>query len=284
MTETAKLHANTTPPLPAGPGHAWVIGGGSGIGLAVAGQLAQAGWRLSLSGRRAQPLSQACEALSAGWGVAALAWPVDAADAQALQHTAAQVAQAQGGVDLLVYAAGDAVSGRFDRQAPLQWRETLDTHVLGAMAAAQAVWPGMRDRGQGAVVLVGSTASEQGFAYVAPYVAAKHAQLGLVRAWQEEWRGSGVRALCLCPSFTDTPLLARAVDRLARQAGIPHEHARERLWAQMPGGRPLQPREVAQALMGWLAQPPAEPAPPMLAVWPGDDPLSGGLEAAAQSA
>lgn len=247
------------------PGHAWVIGGSSGIGAAVAHALALAGWRLSLSARGEQGLRQACQRLGGLAGARVSAWPVDAMDAQGLSQTAARLAQAHGPVDLLVYAAGDAVSGRFDAMPLAVLSETLQAHVIGAMVAVQAVWPSMKARAHGQVVLVGSTASLQGFAYVAPYVAAKHAQLGLVKAWQQEWAGTGVRAVCVCPSYTDTPLLDRAVRRLAQQSGVSEDVARQKLWAQMPGGRPLDPSEVAEAVMAWSQSGGDEPA---LTLWP----------------
>jgi NAD(P)-dependent dehydrogenase (short-subunit alcohol dehydrogenase family) len=90
-----------------------------------------------------------------------------------------------------------------------------------------------------------------GYAYVAPYVAAKHGVVGLSRALAAETAKAGITVNAVCPGFTETPLLDRAIDRIAATAKLGEMDARKALEANNPQGRFIQPQEVADVVL-WL--------------------------------
>jgi NAD(P)-dependent dehydrogenase (short-subunit alcohol dehydrogenase family) len=106
-------------------------------------------------------------------------------------------------------------------------------------------------RKSGRIVFIASTAGLKGYAYVAPYVAAKHGVVGLMRALAVETAKTGVTVNAVCPGFTETELLADSVERIVRKTGRSAEEARASLVAGNPQGRFIQPDEIAAAVM-WL--------------------------------
>jgi NAD(P)-dependent dehydrogenase (short-subunit alcohol dehydrogenase family) len=103
----------------------------------------------------------------------------------------------------------------------------------------------------GRVVFVASTAGLKGYAYVAPYVAAKHGVVGLMRALATELARTGVTVNAVCPGFVETDMLEESVRRIVDKTGRTVEQARASLAATNPQGRFIQPQEVAAAVL-WL--------------------------------
>jgi 3-hydroxybutyrate dehydrogenase len=223
--------------------HALVSGAGSGIGAAIALALAQAGARVTLLGRRAQPL-EATRATLAGSGhrcvVADVTEPA----------TLAQL----GTVDLLINNAGQAASVPFARADAQHWRHLLDVNLMGTVHLTHACLPGMRERRFGRIVNIASTAALAGYAYVTAYCAAKHAVLGFTRALALEVAREGITVNAVCPGYTDTPLLDDAVANIVGKTGASADDARARLAAGNPQRRLVRPDEVAQAVR-WLCDP-----------------------------
>jgi NAD(P)-dependent dehydrogenase (short-subunit alcohol dehydrogenase family) len=98
-------------------------------------------------------------------------------------------------------------------------------------------------------VFIASTAGLRGYAYVAPYVAAKHGVVGLMRALAAETAKSGVTVNAVCPGFAETEMLARSLDEITAKTGRSEEEARAAL--ANPQGRFVTPEEVAGAVL-WL--------------------------------
>ena len=110
---------------------------------------------------------------------------------------------------------------------------------------------GMAKRKAGRIVFVASTAGLKGYAYVAPYVAAKHGVVGLMRALATETVKSGVTVNAVCPGFIETDMLEASVQRIVEKTGRSTGEARASLAAINPQGRFIQPKEVAAAVL-WL--------------------------------
>jgi NAD(P)-dependent dehydrogenase (short-subunit alcohol dehydrogenase family) len=109
----------------------------------------------------------------------------------------------------------------------------------------------MRETGWGRIVFIASTAGLRGYAYVAPYVAAKHGVVGLSRALALETAKAGITVNAVCPGFTETPLLEHAVERITATTKRSIADARSMLAANNPQGRFIKPQEVADVVL-WL--------------------------------
>lgn len=210
-----------------------VSGGGSGIGLACARALAQAGCHVVVLGRRAAPLEAAVAS-----GAARQALIGDATRPPPLPAAT-----------ILVNAAGAASSAPFLRTTDEEFRQAFDVNVVSAVAMTRALLPGMIGQGRGRVVNIASTAALKGYAYVAPYVAAKHALLGFTRALALEVASKGVTVNAVCPGFTETPLLAESLAATAARSGRDLAVLRDEVAAMNPQKRLLTPEEVAATVL-----------------------------------
>lgn len=190
---------------------AWVTGGGSGIGLAGAIELARAGCRVVISGRDAAKL-QAAVASAAEQGVPAgriTTAALDVSDRDAVAATARAIAADVGPVDILVNSAGVNYPKRY-------WKETdaatfdrvVGINLNGAAACTLAVVGGMRSRGRGTVINVASFAGWHLSYLTGPaYTASKAGMIALTHSFNIEEGPSGLRATALCPGEAATPIL-----------------------------------------------------------------------------
>jgi len=112
----------------------------------------------------------------------------------------------------------------------------------------------MLDAGYGRIINMASTAGLKGYAYVSSYCAAKHGVIGLTRATALETARKGVTVNAVCPGYTDTPMVADAVNKIMKKSGRSREETIAELAASNPQRRLLDPPEVAAAVL-WLALP-----------------------------
>lgn len=227
--------------------HAFVTGGGSGIGLAVAAALTGAGWRVTIAGRNVKRLEAAARGLAG-----AHAQPLDVTNADAVKGALRQASDALGPVQLLVNNAGGVSSAPFEKTSLDAWRQTIDLNLMGVVHCTQAVLPDMKAAGWGRIVNVASTAGLVGYRYVSAYVAAKHAVVGLTKALALEVAKTGVTVNAVCPGFTDTNIVASAVKTISEASNRSEADALSTFTATNPQGRLVRPQEVAAAVL-WLA-------------------------------
>jgi NADP-dependent 3-hydroxy acid dehydrogenase YdfG len=192
---------------------AWITGGGSGIGLAGAIELARAGCRVAISGRDVAKLDAAvrqAEAQGAPAGAISTA-PLDVADRVAVARVAQTVEARLGRVDILVNSAGINFRKRYWYETDAaSFNEVVAVNLNGAMACTLAVLPGMRARHEGTVINVASFAGwHYGYLTGPAYTASKAALMALTHAFNIEECINGLRATSLCPGEVATPILQK---------------------------------------------------------------------------
>ena len=233
--------------------HALVTGAGGGIGAAIAATLADMGARVSLAGRRAEPLRAVARALPEG--AAHVIEGFDVTDAASIAAGLMRARDAFGPVGILVNNAGEAPSAPFRKIDAELWARTLATNLTSVYLVTSAALPDILTFGSsGRVINIASTAGLIGYAYVTAYCAAKHGVIGLTRALALEYARTGVTFNAICPGFTQTPLLDKAVAEIVAKTGRSEDEARRSLAQANPQGRLATPREVADCAR-WLASP-----------------------------
>ena len=229
--------------------HALVTGGGRGIGAAIVSALAAAGARITLAGRDGAALNAHAATLPASAGALAVACDVtdDASVAAAFEAARAR----HGEIAILVNNAGASLSAPFVTLEREAWDAMLAVNLTSAYTCARAALPAMVAAQWGRIVNVASTAGLVGGAYIAAYSAAKHGVVGLTRSLAVEFARKGITVNAVCPGFTATAMLERAVDRISATTGRTPDAAADALLARNPLKRFVRPDEVADAVV-WL--------------------------------
>lgn len=193
---------------------ALVTGGSSGIGLAIAAGLGQAGAGVVLAARRAAELDAACADLARN-GIAARAIVADLA----ADDGAELLAEAAGdGIDILVNAAGMNLRQPFGAVTREAFDLHMAVHVRAPFMLVQKLAPAMAGRGWGRILNIASLQSFRAFPNSAPYGAAKGAVAQLTRAMAEEWSRHGITANAIAPGFFPTALTQAVFEDEARAA------------------------------------------------------------------
>ena len=227
--------------------HALVTGGGTGIGLAIARSLAQAGAHVTITGRRRAVLDEV-----AGPGLHPL--EMDVRDEASVCDGIASVIAARGPVQICVPNAGVAVGRAVHKTDMAFWRDIMATNLDGAFLTIRECLPGMRDTDWGRVIAVASMAGLRGLPGAAAYAASKHGMLGLIRSLSEDYMGQPYTFNALCPGYVDTPIVDRNQDAIAERTGMSAEDARAVMIKANRHKRLVEVEEVADAAM-WLVGP-----------------------------
>jgi NAD(P)-dependent dehydrogenase (short-subunit alcohol dehydrogenase family) len=180
---------------------AWVVGGSSGIGAAVARELLRRGATVAISARREDRLREVS-------GGAMLAVPLDVTDAASVVTAATRVREELGPIDLAVLSAG-----YWKQMDPADWDTALfdqhvQTNLSGMSNSIAAVLPGMLQRQQGVIAGVASVAGFRGLAGAEAYGATKAGQINLLESLRVHVARTGVHVTTICPGFVRTDLTA----------------------------------------------------------------------------
>ena len=221
---------------------ALVTGAASGIGLAVAHDLAQQGVRVTISDINVEGgQAAASEMIGARFAAA------DMAKSEDLQRLVDETIAAEGRIDILVNNAGIQYVAPIVEFPEAKWRQIIDIMLTAPFLLTKAVLPGMYANGWGRIINIASVHSLRASAFKAAYVSAKHGLLGLTRVTALEAAEHGVTCNAICPSYVRTPLVEKQIADQARVHGIPESEVVEKIMVTEGAiRRLLEPAEVAQ--------------------------------------
>ena len=229
-----------------------VTGSTSGIGLAIACALAEAGANVVVNGlgSEADNASAIRRVAKAGTRVA-----FDPADMLRHNQIAEMIAKAErdfGAVDILVNNAGIQHVSPVEQFPIEKWDAVIAINLSSSFHTIRAALPGMKTRNFGRIINVCSAHSLVASPFKSAYVAAKHGLAGLTKVVALEVAETGVTVNAISPGFVWTPLVEKQIPDLARSKGISEEAAKKEVLASQPSGRFVTVEEVG-ALAAFLA-------------------------------
>jgi NAD(P)-dependent dehydrogenase (short-subunit alcohol dehydrogenase family) len=217
-----------------------VTGGASGIGRALAEELAARGCTVVLADRQVE-LARDIERELKNRGSTAWAADLDVRDLAAFEALARDVHARFGRIDLLFNNAGIGVGGGMDTYTPEDWDDVFDVNLRGVANGVQAVYPIMIEQRAGQIINTASIAGLIASPSQGSYTASKHAVVGLTKALRVEAKRFGVRASVLCPGVVRTPILTGG--RFGRLKLTLTDEEVLRLWERF---RPMAPEVFAR--------------------------------------
>ncbi len=222
---------------------ALVTGGSTGIGAAVARQLAESGAHVVITGRDEETLREsASQHPNIGYIVADVGQPSDSV------RTVDEVKRRHGRLDILVNNAGIAPVAPLGDASPAHAREVFDVNVLGLIETTRLALP-LLLQSKGSIVNVASVLADQPFANLSVYSASKAAVVALTRAWAQELGADGVRVNAVSPGPIETPIYGKM--------GLPKDQLDQMaagILQLVPSKRFGKPSEVA-SVVAFLASP-----------------------------
>lgn len=219
---------------------ALVTGGASGIGLESARELHRRGARVAVIDLKVDEVPAEFAAFA-----------VDVKHRTEVEQAVTEIAQVQGGLDVVVNCAGIASRGPFESISDEEWSEVFDVNVIGMVRVIRAGVHHLSRSDRAAVVNLASVSANIGLAGISAYTASKGAIRALTRALAVELLPQGIRVNCISPGTVDTPWIRAYIDSLDDPSGAElAAHSRQ------PTGRMVTAQEVADAVC-YLAGPSA---------------------------
>lgn len=211
---------------------ALVTGGTRGIGAAISKQLKADGCNVAAT---YAGNDEAAKAFTEETGIKTYKWNV--ADYDESAAGIARVEEDLGPVDIVVANAGVTRDAPFHKMTPDQWHQVVDTNLTGVFNTVHPVWPGMRARKFGRVIVISSINGQKGQFAQVNYAATKAGDLGLVKSLAQEGARAGITANAVCPGYIATEMVM----------AVP-EKVREQIIGQIPTGRLGEPDEIARCV------------------------------------
>jgi 3-hydroxybutyrate dehydrogenase len=223
-----------------------ITGGGSGIGAGLAVHLAESGHRVVVTDQDDAAAGAVAHGIRAAGGRSHAA-ALDVADAAAVAAVVAD--PITGPVDVLVNNAGLQHVSRLEEFDAARWQLLVNVMLVGSANMMRAALPGMRARGFGRIVNIGSIHSLVASPFKSAYIAAKHGLIGLSKAVALENGDVDITVNTICPAYVRTPLVDQQIARQAAEHGLAEEHViREIMLKPMPKKSFITIVEIAAAV------------------------------------
>ncbi|MCI2398135.1 SDR family oxidoreductase [Aliiroseovarius subalbicans] len=229
--------------------HALVTGGGTGIGLAIAQALADAGAEVTITGRRIEVLEQVAQDNPRLHPLV-----MDVTNEASVKAGFETARAANGPITIHVANAGIAEGRTVPKTSLDFWRRTMATNLDGAFLTMRAALEDMEAAGWGRMIAISSIAGVRGLKGGAAYSASKHGLIGLIRAMSEDYMRSHLTFNAICPGYVDTPIVSRNIDIIADKTGASADEALKMMTSQNRHKRLIAPAEIGAAAL-WLCLP-----------------------------
>jgi 3-hydroxybutyrate dehydrogenase len=223
--------------------HALITGGGTGIGASAATHLGAAGARVTVLGRRVEPL-ESVRKIVGGSAVQA-----DVTDPAQIARAFDQARAAHGPVEMLIVNAGIADSAPFAKTTRESWDRIIATNLTAAFDCVQAGLPDLLASEHGRLVFVASVASLRGVPYAAHYAASKHGLLGLMRSLALEYARTNLTVNAVCPGYVDTQMTIDSAARVAEKTGRGFEESQAIIASMNASGRLVHPDTIGTMIL-----------------------------------
>jgi 3-oxoacyl-[acyl-carrier protein] reductase len=179
--------------------NAIVTGGGRGLGKAVALILASEGVNVGITGRNEENLKMTVDEIKKlGVNSAYAVFSID--NEIHVKAGIESIVEQLGGVDILINNAGIGDFGSIEEMSSEIWEQVIKTNLFGVYYAAKAVYPYLKERGEGDIINIASTAGLKGGPNMSAYAASKAAVVSLSQSMMAEWRKQNIRVVTLTPS------------------------------------------------------------------------------------
>ncbi|MEM6972646.1 MAG: acetoacetyl-CoA reductase [Pseudomonadota bacterium] len=212
---------------------ALVTGGSRGIGAAISKALKAEGYSVAAT---YAGNDEKASAFTAETGIKTYKWNVG--DYESSKAGLAGVEADLGPIDVVVANAGITRDAPFHKMTPQQWQEVIDTNLTGVFNTVHPLWPGMRERKFGRVIVISSVNGQKGQFAQVNYAATKAGDIGIVRSLAQEGARANITANAICPGYIATEMVM----------AVP-EPVREKIIGQIPAGRLGEPEEIARCVV-----------------------------------
>lgn len=224
-----------------------VTGGGRGIGRAIALRMARETYAVMVVGRTKSDLESVCDEIVANGGRASYVVG-DVADPKTAKTVVEYCRGGSTTVRNLICNAGLGKTGAIEQFDDALWQRIMDVNVGGAYHFIKACLPDMIARKQGNICLMSSVSGLTGSTHNAPYVASKHALVGLARAMAREHGKNGIVTVAICPGFVESEMTARSIQKRVELRGMTEAEALEHIRNVNPQKRIIPAEEVAEMI------------------------------------
>ncbi len=224
---------------------ALVTGGGTGIGKAIAVQMAQNGAKVAIASRGRDHVERTAEE-ARKLGLLMLPIQMDVRKKSDVERGVATIVAEWGAIHILVNNAGTSGLSLISDPSDSKWYDVIDTNLSGMYLVTKTVLKHMPDHSAGRVINISSVLGKFGVPGYTAYCAAKHGMIGFTRALALEVVNRGITVNTICPGWVDTEMASLGINQTAALQGITPEEFKAQAVAAVPIKRFLDAGEVAE--------------------------------------